>query len=431
MTGVNEIRIFAVLMGSLEAVITILFLKGCLGLKVHNKKLGLSAGIILCWIGFGFFYDNFMVFAIFWLVVMTAYCRITMNGTVILHEGVTAGMILLNLLLRVESSVLVRSISGVSWQAQRNGLLNTVLLFYLQSVMYIAVLCILMTLIHKDYKTTRMERYCSVVYGIGNALLIWLFLIWEKSGVTDVSGQGYAGWIMLSVQVMSLLLLGAVFEVKNNDKAVLENTLLSDRMKQQQMNVLKIEEDYYDARKIRHDIKRSLGIYLRLLEDGNVTKVKEQIREQMGNITESQIVFMDGNSMINAVLNEKRTLCRMKGVELRIQWTVEIEHRMEMDVAILLSNLLDNAIEAQEESESYRVIFVNIFEQNGMYNFVVKNPIQNSVLEKNSVPETKKENGLLHGIGLKSVQDTVEKYDGMIDFEEADGTFIVHAAIPR
>ena len=91
----------------------------------------------------------------------------------------------------------------------------------------------------------------------------------------------------------------------------------------------------------------------------------------------------------------------------------------------------DNAIEAQEESESYRVIFVNIFEQNGMYNFIVKNPIQNSVLKKNSIPETKKENGLLHGIGLKSVQDTVEKYAGMIDFEETDGTFIVHSAMPK
>lgn len=214
MTGMNEIRIFAVLMGSLEAAITILFLQNCLGLKVHNKKLGLSAGVILCWIGFGFFYDNFMAFAIFWLVVMTAYCRITMNGTVIFHEGITAGIILLNLLLRVGSSLCVKSISGAAWQEHRNGLLNTVLLFYLQSVMYIAVLCILMTLIHKNYKTTRMERYCSVAYGMGNVLLIWLFLIWGKSGVTDVSGLGYAGWIMLSVQVLSLLLLGAVFEVK-------------------------------------------------------------------------------------------------------------------------------------------------------------------------------------------------------------------------
>ncbi len=427
----ENIRIMIVLFGILESVVTILFLNNCLGIKAKNKKIALLIGIILCWFGFGFFYNNFIVFAIFWIVVMVMYCRIIMNGTVIFQEGIVGGVIIFNMIVRIGSSIFIKSISGVIQKTQQVETTNEVLAFYLQGVTYIAVLCILMTLIHKDYKTTRIERYCSMVYGIGNFLLIWLFLIWGKSKSTDIPGQEYTGWILLNVQMMSLLLLGAVFEIKSNDKLLQENILIKERMKQQQMNILKIEEDYYDARKIRHDIRRSLGIYLRLLETGNVTEVKEQIREQMGSIPENPIVFLDGNSMINAVLNEKRTLCRMKGVELRIQWTVKIESKMEMDMAILLSNLLDNAIEAQEEGEPYRAIFVHICEQHGMYNVVVKNPVRISVLETNPCFETKKENYLQHGIGLKSVRDTVEKYDGIIDFEEMNGTFIAHVAMPK
>lgn len=261
-------------------------------------------------------------------------------------------------------------------------------------------------------------------------MLIMIFLIWNGNVNIGDIGQEYVGFVLLIGQIVTLLLLGAVFLVKSNDKVLLENALLNDRMKQQQINVLRIEEDYYNARKLRHDINRSYGIYLRLLEEGNTDRVKELMQEQRGSFTESQIIFFNGNSMISAVLNEKRTLCRIKEMELNIQWTAEIESKMEMDVAILLSNLLDNAIEAQKENTVGKKVHINIFEQNGMYNFVVKNPIEESVLTGNPLFESEKENQYLHGIGLKSVRDTVLKYDGIIDFEENEGMFIVHVAIP-
>lgn len=426
----EDIRIFAILMGIPEALVTVLFLKECLGVKMGNEKLGLLVGIILSWIGYGYFYDNFLVYSIFLLAIMVPYCRIVMNGNVLRQECIVVGMIFLSGLFRFGSSILVKSIICVFGWEQLEHFVGGILIFYLQKVLYITALCILMTFIRKDYKDMHMERGCSIGYGIGNVLLIMLFLIWNAKVSIGGKECEYVGWILLTGQIVTLLLLGAVFRVKNSDKVLLENVLLNDRMRQQQMNILRIEEDYYNARKMRHDIKRSYGIYLRLLEEGNSDKVKELIQEQMGNFTESQVVFFDGNSMINAVLNEKRTLCLKEDVELSIQWIVKITGEIEMDVAVLLSNLLDNAMEAQRKRSVGRKIFVNIFEQSGMYNFVIKNPIDESVLAKNPRLDSEKDNLFWHGIGLKSVRDTVLKYDGIIDFEEADGKFIVHVAIP-
>lgn len=426
----ENIRIFAMLLGILEAVVTVSFLNECFGIKMQNKKLGLSVGVLLSWIGYGFFYDNFIAYSIFWLVVMAVYCRVVMNGSVLLQESVIIGMILLSGFFRFGSSVFVKSVLGVMGLVWQVNSVYVTLIFYLQKVLLVAVLCVLMTFIKKNYKLTCMERYCSIGYGVGNVLLIMTFLIWNSKENIGAIGREYIGWVLLIGQIVTLLLVGAVFLVKSNDKVLLENALLNDRMKQQQINVLRIEEDYYNARKLRHDINRSYGIYLRLLEEGDVERVEELIQEQRGSFTESQIVFFNGNSMMNAVLNEKSTLCRIKEMELNIQWTTEIESKMEMDVAVLLSNLLDNAIEAQKENTVGKKIHVNIFEQNGMYNFVIKNPIEESVLTGNPGFESEKKNQYLHGLGLKSVRDTVLKYDGIIDFEENEGKFTVHVAIP-
>lgn len=56
---------------------------------------------------------------------------------------------------------------------------------------------------------------------------------------------------------------------------------------------------------------------------------------------------------------------------------------------------------------------------------VVKNTIQDSVLEKNQQLDSCKENKIEHGWGLKSVREIVEKHEGMIDIYEKNGMFIV------
>lgn len=236
------------------------------------------------------------------------------------------------------------------------------------------------------------------------------------------------GQKLLCIAILAFLVVRAFYGSQRTD---LENVMLTEQMRRQHANILKIETDYYNARKLRHDINRSLGIYVRLLEEGRVDEVISAIKSMVDEIPSDKVIYLSNNNIISAVLNEKMGICKNQEIEFGVQLTAKIDSEREMDVAIMLSNLLDNAIENQLADRAGTKIFVNIFEQNGMYNVVVKNTIREPVLGKNPQLATQKSDKLYHGIGLKSVRDTVDKYDGIIDFDEACGQFTVHAAIPK
>ena len=96
-----------------------------------------------------------------------------------------------------------------------------------------------------------------------------------------------------------------------------------------------------------------------------------------------------------------------------------------IDTGILFGNLLDNAIEAAQETDSRRIT-VDVNQKGHYLSVLVTNSIKTSVLKTNAELQTSKTDKLLHGIGVKSVKALVEKYDGMIDFFEKNGEFCCH-----
>ena len=133
---------------------------------------------------------------------------------------------------------------------------------------------------------------------------------------------------------------------------------------------------------------------------------------------------------MNFILNQKLQLARTKGIDIK----AEIENlgfqRMEsMDFTALLSNLLDNAIEACER-EDRKELHVVISKRRGYEVILVKNRIAVSVLNHNPYLQSQKKEKYLHGMGTKQIREISEKYEGMSDFYEEDGFFCACAFIP-
>ena len=96
-----------------------------------------------------------------------------------------------------------------------------------------------------------------------------------------------------------------------------------------------------------------------------------------------------------------------------------------LDFSALLSNLLDNAIEANPTE-----ISVVISQRRGYETILVKNTISKSVLTENPDLKTTKSDGTSHGMGIPQIKAITEKYGGMCDFYEEDGYFCACAFIP-
>ena len=100
-----------------------------------------------------------------------------------------------------------------------------------------------------------------------------------------------------------------------------------------------------------------------------------------------------------------------------------------IELAIALSNLLDNAIEA-EQKEQEQEIHLNMEVVDEMFNLIVENHIQNSVLCVNTKLVTSKKNKAEHGLGIPTVREIVNQYQGFLNISEEANNVIVHMVIP-
>lgn len=100
----------------------------------------------------------------------------------------------------------------------------------------------------------------------------------------------------------------------------------------------------------------------------------------------------------------------------------------DMDLCIVISNLLDNAIEA-EIKEEYAAIDLSISIIGNYLNIRLKNRISRSVLKNNQKLQTTKSDKEHHGLGILSVMDVVQQNDGMHEFYEDDNWFVANVML--
>lgn len=97
----------------------------------------------------------------------------------------------------------------------------------------------------------------------------------------------------------------------------------------------------------------------------------------------------------------------------------------EPDITALLDNLLENAVEAAQNTENGFIDFSAFVRKNKYLSIQLTNSVKNIITVKNNRIASFKKSGSIHGTGLKSIKRVVKKYDGEINmkFNEDDMTF--------
>ena len=187
------------------------------------------------------------------------------------------------------------------------------------------------------------------------------------------------------------------------------------------------KQNINEFRKLRHDMKNHIANIKALIEKGNIEEASLLLGES-GNAYESVTLmdFNSGNNFVNAILLSKFALAKSKNITFN--WSLEAIDEMKIepiDISSLLSNLLDNAIEASEKTDS-PIINLSIFKQNAYHIINVENSISqnNYLLNSNGIPISTKSNSSLHGYGMQIIDDIAKKYDGNFSWRVRNKMFI-------
>lgn len=229
------------------------------------------------------------------------------------------------------------------------------------------------------------------------------------------------GLLLLSIAMFYLVIN---VSRKNSEKSQYEKmlTIMQEKEKSNQMMAYTYEE----LSKMRHDVKHYFSCAQQLLIENKKEDAVEYISEVLQkDILKGNQIVNTSSSVINAVLNGKNFECKNKNIDFNLSITGEHEGIKDVDLSILLSNLLDNAIEACEKNNQNSKIQLEIFDSKGYTNILIKNSIVDSVLTTNPEFKSTKEDQGQHGYGMKSIRDMVKKYNGMIDIYEKENQFIV------
>ena len=140
-----------------------------------------------------------------------------------------------------------------------------------------------------------------------------------------------------------------------------------------------------------------------------------------------------GNEIINTVINSYfhpiKKFCEIK-VKGFADNKLNISQR---DLCVVVSNLVKNAVEELEnsQSDSKRIVF-EVKQGKNFLHITVKNTIDYEKISlKNNFPITTKKDKKMHGLGLKNVEKVAEKYNGKYEYTIENGYYIaeVHVQI--
>ena len=255
-------------------------------------------------------------------------------------------------------------------------------------------------------------------------ILLNLFIT-PRYQITLRTGRVLQVYIVMSIALLFLMLFfNAIFllmaiSINRNVRLQQENQLLS--MQQQRYESLKaaIEE----ARQARHDLRHQLCQLAALAEEGNLEKIKAYLSGAVSRIPSLELHFCE-NRAADSVVGYYCALAKREQIPFSVQLDLpECLPVDEINLCLVLSNLLENALEASLRTAPARrrIELTAYLHGNSLALIQVENTYDGVIREKDGVVQSSKRKG--DGVGLQSVRHLAEKSGGVSTVTYQDGLF--------
>ena len=319
------------------------------------------------------------------------------------------------------------SINEISIQGSES--LARVLGIVLTNTLYLVTAYILTRFFHDKIKLKKEEYIIIIIFYIIFLIVVLLSIAMSRNVDFSLIWQKTFLILDMLMFIANIIVLKMIFHINQQNHYEMENALLHMQITQQEKRIREEEKNYREVQLLRHDLKRYLVTYRQLLQEGKYEVIEADIDKILGKRLNTNHCVYTENTILNAVICEKMEQCSIKNIKIEVQ--VNADKDMDsIEYGVVLSNLLDNAIEAEEqEKEENRYICLNIGVEQNMIHLVVSNYISESVLQNNTLLETSKKNKQLHGIGLRGVKEFVNNKEGEIEIFKENHMFVVHICV--
>ena len=412
-----------------ESLIIFFFLVKILSYKTMARSKNIIGTVVFCCLQCtsSLILDQFFVFeglyVIITIFIYLLFCWIMLEKPIWLQTIVIllvfACLFTINIATMLITSLLTHSTSA-DVLLLRNPV--RILLLFITKAMLIFTLIILTTIFEKKKVIFHVSQ-CIIMTAV---LLTTLFsgAVMEKIVIdTDIASWEVSA-IVICMIAINILLFFVLYLTSSRNRVENNQALLKLQIANEQQKLQDSIRWNTEVNTLRHDLKNHLlciSEYIRLQQTDTAM---EYIEKLTGQVKKELPYHMMTNSVaVNAILDLKKLVCDENQIDIKYFVLEELPKIDETDLCVILANLLDNAMEAASKEEK-RQIRLSMEIIGNYFRVVVQNQIAESVLKNNKELGTTKKNRKIHGFGLQSVEDAVERNDGMSNFSEENGWFV-------
>lgn len=388
--------------------------------------LSITDFIIVLTLSKYFFLKEFFVI-FFTSIVMKFYTQKSIKKNIVLtiiYQGI--------LLITDYITIIIKSIffSGIDFDLD---ITNIMFLLLDKIILFFLVIIIKRVFCKKEFEILQDADWLKFLFFPLFTICIITAMI--SNGIENTTSQGSNLFIIISLGLvgMNIVVFYLLNDIVFKEKKMREKQMFELETKNQLQLYEALSKNIDKQRKLSHEYQNQINLIQELCQKGLINELKKYLAEINGEIKHDMDCIETKHHIINTIINQKYYESTSKGIlflcKINDMSKINMKNK---DIALLLSNLLNNAIEACEKVEGQKYIKIKLTLKNNKLILSVKNPYSGKLIRINGKFVTSKEmDSESHGYGLKNVIKVVKDNDGDYVIKTTDTEFYISICIPQ
>lgn len=237
-------------------------------------------------------------------------------------------------------------------------------------------------------------------------------------------------YAMLGIVVLDIAIFHMMHRMESYYKSESNLRVLYSQATAQMENIAAVEQTHKRLRQISHGITTQLSAIETLLRHHKYQEAEDYLKSITDTVEQDMLPIHTNNVVVDALLNQKYILAHAKGIKMQfdIQDLQNLRIRT-TDMVSILSNGLNNAIEACQAVEGNRMIELKIINGDSELLISIQNTVRQDIAIEGSLIPTSKADKFHHGLGLEGINAVVKRYNGTLFLECENRIFKLIAVI--
>lgn len=350
-----------------------------------------------------------------------------------LRKNLVLTIIYQSILLMVDYIILI-IYSNIQWDSIKGLLyLQSLIIIVIKGTIFLAIILSKNILGEKTLKYVKDSQWTKFLFFPIFTIYITTALISTTSYTIIEIPENLVKIIAFGLLGMNITVFYLISDISLKNKQIYEKELLQIQARNQLELYKRNLAETKKQRRLVHEYKNQLECIFTLCKTEQYLELQNYLSQLTRKVWKQLGYINTNHAIINAVLNAKYEEAIDKNIificKINDMSKIQLDYQ---DIVVLLSNLLNNAIEACQKCNMNKIIKMKIVHENNNLILSVKNTYNGEIKYKNGfMISTKRNNSQKHGLGFQNIVYIIKKNNGDYAVDFTNEEFYISIIIPQ